>query len=152
MCQGLGPKKHDEISEIDRGKGGANPTRRAAPRSVEAAANTYMILYVYLCVSLSLYIYIYICICVCIYIYIYMYNVIWFIIYWLINMVPKSHCLGAWMRQRRPHFAEKVGPRALDRNALGNRYKQLFIVKHVHNWLYIYIYIHTHIVTAFYNA
>ena len=73
MCQGLGPKKHDEISEIDHKNDEVG--ERLRPEAPLAASSTCTIIIIYIIIiiiytiiiitSLSLYIYIYI------YIYIY---------------------------------------------------------------------------------
>ena len=77
MCQGLGPKKHDEISEIDRRRTGRITTH--PDRSKPSSGHNYVYIYLYLSLSLYIYVYIYlslsiyIYIYICIYIYIYMY-------------------------------------------------------------------------------
>ena len=98
MCQGLGPKKRDEISEIDRRCGrssrarGARSLRRGTepdrPRACWTAAlaatgrrspahsiypSIHPSIYLYIYISLALYIYIYICGYIYIYAYIYIY-------------------------------------------------------------------------------
>ena len=69
MCQGLGPKKHDETSETNR---------RRAPLAIReriaSASPAYHIpMYVRTCVYIYIYIYIYIRMYIYIYIYIYIY-------------------------------------------------------------------------------
>ena len=69
MCQGLGQKKRDEISEIDRiFPITRNLASRPWPESNRQKIRRYVCIYLCISLSLSLYIYIYI---YCIYIYIY---------------------------------------------------------------------------------
>ena len=72
MCQGLGPKKHDVISEIDRCPFPTAPARRRRRAPGPRVWLIISISHIYISLALSLSLYIYIYMYMYIYIYIYM--------------------------------------------------------------------------------
>ena len=91
MCQGLGPKKHDELSEIDRTLSfcsevmdalsaacARNSTVLAPCAGLGDANERYVYTYIYIYIYIYIYTYTYVYICIriyimCVYIYIYIY-------------------------------------------------------------------------------
>ena len=71
MCQGLGPKKHDEISEIDRIDQAASKSTELKEQIQEPRATQRYSVYVYV------YVYVYVCIYIYIYIHIHILSGSW---------------------------------------------------------------------------
>ena len=93
MCQSLGPKKHDEISEIDRrGAPGAfaSPADRAAAGG-PAGVYTYLYIYTHVCTCIYIYIYIYAYIYIYIYTFVYVYSYVCMICHYCLSYHNTSH-------------------------------------------------------------